>query len=113
MPFSTDQAIISSQESSRLAREQAGERTTQTEGFGPIRKARVVSRVGGSHTVEVLGTDNSVVDTISGVPSFGEPQEAETLVALVWLDQRPIPTILGIGSAGIVAFTGNQAVFTS
>jgi hypothetical protein len=63
-----------------------------------LRPAIVTARSGDVYTVDLIGADGEVCDTIAGVTAWGgSGYEPNDRVFLVYVGGRPIPFILGAG----------------
>lgn len=103
MSQSVDRILAGNSERTSKALDGARPTSRQSSPPSQLRLAVVISADSGTYTVGLVGTDGSIVDSIPGVRVWGG---ASTFAAgdkalLVYLNNRPIPFIIGgMGGGG-------------
>ncbi len=85
-----------------LARREARARGTITGEASRMRRCSIGASDDGVHTIQLLGADGSVVDTIAGVRAVdGRTLGQDTKAIAIWIGESPIPFLLSGGSGGM------------
>jgi hypothetical protein len=99
MSAGEDQFLKFTGDAATRAKEQRGAADAPQSLPANIRPAVVTAADAGIYTVEIIGSDSTAVDTLTGIPAWGSATFApDDLVWLVWVGERPIPYIMGAGN---------------
>jgi hypothetical protein len=98
MSSAQDSYLQAAAETARRAAEGA-KRTAAIDAFpSALRPAVVTARAGDVYTVDLIGADGEVCQTIAGVTAWGgQGYELGQQVFVVYIGTRPIPFIVGGG----------------